>query len=108
MTFLDPTKIVQIFDSSYDCYECSRLGLLHRDHPITGYAIATSNEYDVVNGKIVPIGINVQIRGLCKKHNHIDTYRTLRDDDQSRSWKDWTCIPKSEYELLQVIQTMLE
>jgi hypothetical protein len=108
MTFLDPSQIFQVFDSSYDCYECSRQGLLHRDHPITGYAIATSDEYDVVNSKIVSIGINVQIRGLCEKHDHIDSYKTIGNDDQIRSWKDWTCIPKSEYELLQVIQTMLE
>ena len=108
MTFLDPSKIVQVFDSSYDCYECSRQGLLHRDHPITGYAIATSNEYDVVNGKIEPIGINVQIRGLCKDHDRISFYKTIGNDDQIRSWKDWTYISKSEYELLQVIQTMLE
>lgn len=105
---IDPSKIVNVYDSSYDCYECSRRGLLHREHPITGWAIATSDEYGVVGGKIRSVGINVQIRGLCAEHDRIDCYKTIGDPDQNRSWQDWTCITKQEYELLQVIQTMTD
>jgi len=102
MTFLDPSKIVQVSDYSYDCYECSRLGLLHRDHPITGYAITTISMWST--NPLAPLSekerlVEILIRGFCKEHDHIHTYR---------NYPNWTCISKSEYELLQVIQTMLE